>query len=139
MNPKGHRARLAKTIVATSVLAAGSLSIGAAPAQAATATTFCFAWSNGPAYVNLPVTLEQWDGFRWLPLRNGTSGPNGCNVFSYTPGNATLRVSAVYWASPYGFGANPYGTEVFCGATPQITGPGFGTAFLGTGIVSRCA
>ncbi|MGQ0845659.1 MAG: hypothetical protein ACT4QF_16165 [Sporichthyaceae bacterium] len=124
--------------MAAGALVAGSLTLGA-PAQAATGTAFCFVWSTGPAYAGLPVTLEQWDGFRWVATRSALTGPNGCGTFYGTPAGAAQRVSAVYWALPNVWGGGWYGSELFCGATPRMTVPGWGTAFIGTGVVIRCA
>lgn len=117
--------RIARILTAAGIalgLSLGTVAV-AAPAQAATAVSFCMTW-GGTAYANQPVYLKQWTGAKWVSIRSGKTNASGCGTFYSTPSGVYLgvqgytvlnagRISKVYdsgnpqvWATPGNGGVN---------------------------------
>jgi hypothetical protein len=45
---------------------------------------------------NHPVTLQYWNGAKWVNYKNGTSGSNGCGTFRYVDAGYYYKVAAWY-------------------------------------------
>lgn len=124
-------ALLRKAVTATALTAAlvsGGAMTMAAPAQAATAVSFCFTWAQtGAAYSGYPVFLYSVDGTGRAisQLRSGRTNSSGCGTFSSTPSGVQLRVFA-------GVGA---GGHYWSGQTPSWATAGTGGVWLGYGRV----
>jgi len=108
----------------------GGLVITTGTAHAATSVTACFQFSNGAAYASRPVTLQQWNGSRWVGVRNGKTGTNGCGTFYntstgvYYSMSASLTENTGYWVYQYS------------GWAPSYSHTGTGNGWVGTGTVS---
>jgi hypothetical protein len=107
------------------------LSAMAAPAQAATAVSFCFKFANPPSfstYANRPVFLYYKAPHGWEYLgRSGQTNSNGCGTFYSTPTNVQLAVRA-YSNTQY---------QTWDGWSQYLANTGSGTANLGSGLVYR--
>jgi hypothetical protein len=103
----------------------------AAPAQAASAVSFCFKFANPPTfstYANRPVYLYYKAPHGWEYLgRSGYTNWNGCGTFYNTPTNARLAVRA-YVNTTY---------QTWDGWSQYSSSTGSGGANLGKGLVYR--
>ena len=103
----------------------------AAPAQAASAVSFCFKFANPPTfstYANRPVFLYYKAPHGWEYLgRSGYTNSNGCGTFYNTPTNARLAVRA-YVNTQY---------QTWDGWSQYSSYTGSGGANLGKGLVYR--
>lgn len=106
------------------------LSTMAAPAQAASAVSFCFKFANPPAfttYANRPVFLYFKAPHGWQYMGSGTTDANGCGTFYGTPTNVQLAVRA-YVNTTY---------QTWDGWSQYVSNTGTGRANLGNGLVYR--
>ena len=127
-----------KTITALTISLVATLgatiALSAQPAAAATSTTACFKYWDGATYANAPVQLMQLSGGRWVPIRDGRTGANGCGTFYNTPSNVTLAMRGYSVV-----GNRLIGTATFEGYAGRAAGPGTGGVLLGTGTVGLVA
>ena len=136
---------LAKLIAATVIALTGTLSVQA-PAEAATAVTFCAKWPSGgvhygEAYANQPVFLVDYS--TGAVIRNGATNSAGCGTFSNVPTskNVWVKIQRVY-------GNYQIGQAIYSGGTPRYALPGTASVNIGTiylrltcsqGIYGYCA
>ena len=123
---KSVRFLLAAAVAAVSLL--GGMTLTGGSAQAATAVTGCFKWSNGAPYANQRVHLLQWTG-SWTVIRNGKTNGAGCGTFYNTPGNAYLAMKATAVLDD-----GRYVTS-YEGYSPRYVEPGNYHGGVGTGYV----
>jgi hypothetical protein len=122
----GLRRKITSALVALS-LVAGMIGAMAEPTHAATQVTACYQWDTGAAYANQPVSLVQWNGSSWVPIRSGRTGGNGCGTFYNVPSNVyvSMRVHLV-------LGNSSIGQAIYASGVPSYGAPGNFARNLGT-------
>lgn len=121
------RRTLAALVAAAAVV--GGVVLTGGSAHAATSVTGCFQFSNGAAYANRPVNLQQWNGSRWVSVRSGKTNASGCGTFYntstgvYYTMSASLTENTGYWINQYS------------GWAPSYSHTGSGNGWVGTGTV----
>lgn len=132
--PARSARRTLRRVVVSLLLSLGlvtGLSAMAAPAQAASAVSFCFKFANPPTfstYANQPVYLYYKAPHGWEYLgRSGTTNAYGCGTFYSTPTNVQLAVRA-YTSTQF---------QTWDGWSQYVSNTGSGTAGLGNGLVYR--
>lgn len=107
----------------------GGLVFTTSSAHAATSVSACFKWTTGAAYASQPVQLLQWNGSRWVTVRNGKTNSSGCGTF-YNTSVGTYYTFAASVTHNTGYYLNSYR-----GYAPHASHTGHGNSNVGTGYV----
>jgi hypothetical protein len=129
---------------AVAVLSLGGVTVAAGPASAATAVSACFKWNTGTAYANSPVHLMQWNGAKWVSIRNGKTNASGCGTFTSVPSASFTSIQAYKVYGDSNIGLAIYSSSINNYATKGTGGVNLGTKYVNLvqctyGLYDYCA